>query len=146
MNYSPPLDMLDSLLLFFEDLSTVALVLFLVATVVEALIYRRFLSRSWVSAIAGSLVANLASALLGFLIGSALLAVLFVIKSPELYAVAVIVVSYAASVAVEGIAVTLLYRRTNRSIWGVVAIANLASYVITASVLLFLYLGSYYDT
>jgi len=146
MNYSPPLDMIDSLLLFFEDLSRVALVLFLVAIVVEALIYQRFFSRSWVSAIAGSLVANLASALLGIVIGFALLTVLLIIKSFELYAVAVIVVSYGASVVVEGIAITLLYRQRNRFTWGVVSIANLTSYVITALVLLSHYLGTYYDT
>src|SRR3970040_1573353 len=98
MDYSPPLDMVDSLLSFSEELSALARVLFLVATVVEGLIYRRFLDRSWISAITGSLVANLASALLGILIGLALLTVLFVIRSPGLYAVAVIVVSYAASV------------------------------------------------
>ena len=146
MDYSPPLDMVDSLLSFSEELSALALVLFLVATVVEGLIYRRFLNRSWISAITGSLVANLASALLGIVIGLALLTVLFVIRSPGLYAVAVIVVSYAASVIVEGIAIALLYRQRDRSTWGVVSIANLTSYVITALVLLFNNVGTYYDT
>ena len=146
MNYSPPFDMIDSLISFSEELSSLARVLLLVATVVEGLIYRRFLNRSWISAVSGSLVANLASALLGIVIGFALLTVLLIIKSFELYAVAVIVVSYGASVVVEGIAITLLYRQRNRFTWGVVSIANLTSYVITALVLLSHYLGTYYDT
>jgi len=146
MNYSPPLDMIDSLMSFSEELSSLARVLLLVATVVEGLVYRRFLNRSWISAVAGSLVANLASALLGIVIGLALLTVLLIIRSFELYVVAVIVVSYAASVVVEGIAITLLYRQRNRFTWGVVSIANLTSYVITALVLLSHYLGTYYDT
>jgi len=135
MDYNPPLDMIDSLIGFFEELTEVALILFLVATLVEGLLYRHYLRRSLISAMAGSLVANLASALLGVVLGVALLSVLMVVSSFELYVASVIVVSYAASVVVEGFVIILLYRQAGRSTWGPVSIANLASYIITAIVL-----------
>lgn len=139
MVFHPPLDMADSIMLFMEELSSAALVLFVVATVVEGLIYRFFLERSWRSAFTGSLITNLASALLGLVIGFVSVTFLIAVFAFGNYYLTLIIASFLASVLVEGAIITQLYKRNDRYTWGVVFVANLASYLITV-VYIYIYL------
>jgi hypothetical protein len=137
--FHPSLDMADSLMLFMEELSSAALVLFVVATVVEGLIYRFFLQRSWRSAFRGSLIANFTSAVLGLVIGFLSVTFFIMIFAFGNYYLTLILTSFVASVLVEGAVITQLYKRNDRYMWGVVFVANLASYLITV-IYIYIYL------